>query len=124
MAANFKEQSKKHFDLNGQSYTYYDLKAVEEQGITKVSKLPYSIRVLLESLLRQEDDFVITDDHIKALSQFGKDGNEGEVPFKPSRVILQDFTGVPAVVDLASYVKQWMTLGEILLKLIQKYRWI
>ncbi len=76
MAANFKEQSKKHFDLNGQSYTYYDLKAVEEQGITKVSNLPYSIRVLLESLLRQEDDFVITDDHIKALSQFGKDGNE------------------------------------------------
>lgn len=110
--------------MNGQSYTYYDLKAVEEQGITKVSNLPYSIRVLLESLLRQEDDFVITDDHIKALSQFGKDGNEGEVPFKPSRVILQDFTGVPAVVDLASYVKQWMTLGEILLKLIQKYRWI
>lgn len=48
--------------------------------ITKVSNLPYSIRVLLESLLRQEDDFVITDDHIKALSQFGKDGNEGEVP--------------------------------------------
>lgn len=87
--------------MNGQSYTYYDLKAVEEQGITKVSNLPYSIRVLLESLLRQEDDFVITDDHIKALSQFGKDGNEGEVPFKPSRVILQDFTGVPAVVDLA-----------------------
>ncbi len=44
MAANFKEQSKKHFDLNGQSYTYYDLKAVEEQGITKLSNLPYSIR--------------------------------------------------------------------------------
>lgn len=109
--------------MNGQSYTYYDLKAVEEQGITKVSNLPYSIRVLLESLLRQEDDFVITDDHIKALSQFGKDGNEGEVPFKPSRVILQDFTGVPAVVDLALR-KAMDDVGEILLKLIQKYRWI
>ena len=71
MAANFKEQSK-HFDLNGQSYTYYDLKAVEEQGITKVSNLPYSIRVLLESLLRQEDDFVITDDHIKAFKSVWK----------------------------------------------------
>lgn len=117
MAANFKEQSKKHFDLNGQSYTYYDLKAVEEQGITKVSNLPYSIRVLLESLLRQEDDFVITDDHIKALSQFGKDGNEGEVPFKPSRVILQDFTGVPAVVDLASLRKAMDDVGGDITKI-------
>ena len=58
--------------MNGQSYTYYDLKAVEEQGITKVSNLPYSIRVLLESLLRQEDDFVITDDHIKAFKSVWK----------------------------------------------------
>lgn len=117
MAANFKEQSKKHFDLNGQSYTYYDLKAVENQGITKVSNLPYSIRVLLESLLRQEDDFVITDEHIKALSQFGEDGNEGEVPFKPSRVILQDFTGVPAVVDLASLRKAMDDVGGDITKI-------
>lgn len=117
MAANFKEQSKKHFDLNGQSYTYYDLKAVEDQGITKVSNLPYSIRVLLESLLRQEDDFVITDEHIKALSQFGEDGNEGEVPFKPSRVILQDFTGVPAVVDLASLRKAMDDVGGDITKI-------
>ncbi len=67
MAANFKEQSKKHFDLNGQSYTYYDLKAVEEQGI-KVSNLPYSIRVFVRIFTSSEDDFVITDDHIKVLS--------------------------------------------------------
>ncbi|MDU6764884.1 MAG: aconitate hydratase AcnA, partial [Staphylococcus sp.] len=92
-------------------YTYYDLKSLEEQGLTKISKLPYSIRVLLESVLRQEDDFVITDDHIKALAHFGKEGNEGEVPFKPSRVILQDFTGVPAVVDLASLRKAMNDVG-------------
>lgn len=72
MASNFKETAKKQFDLNGQSYTYYDLKSLEEQGLTKISKLPYSIRVLLESVLRQEDDFVITDDHIKQLAEFGK----------------------------------------------------
>ena len=60
--------------------------ALEEQGFTKVSKLPYSIRVLLESVLRQEDGFVITDEHIKALSEF-TEGADGEVPFKPSRVI-------------------------------------
>ncbi|MBO1199848.1 aconitate hydratase AcnA [Staphylococcus simiae] len=111
MAANMKEQSKKQFSLNGQNYTYYDLKSLEDNGYTTISKLPYSIRVLLESLLRQEDDFVITDEHIKALSQFGNEGNEGEVPFKPSRVILQDFTGVPAVVDLASLRKAMDDVG-------------
>ena len=111
MASNIKEQAKKSFEVRGKSYTYYDLKSLEEQGLTKISKLPYSIRVLLESVLRQEDDFVITDDHIKALAHFGKEGNEGEVPFKPSRVILQDFTGVPAVVDLASLRKAMNDVG-------------
>ncbi|MEX3480824.1 aconitate hydratase AcnA [Staphylococcus hominis] len=111
MTSNIKEQAKKSFEVRGKSYTYYDLKSLEEQGLTKISKLPYSIRVLLESVLRQEDDFVITDDHIKALAHFGKEGNEGEVPFKPSRVILQDFTGVPAVVDLASLRKAMNDLG-------------
>ena len=111
MASNIKEQSKKSFEVRGKSYTYYDLKSLEEQGLTKISKLPYSIRVLLESVLRQEDDFVITDDHIKALAHFGKEGNKGEVPFKPSRVILQDFTGVPAVVDLASLRKAMNDVG-------------
>lgn len=70
MASNIKAQAKKSFDLNGKSYTYYDLNTLEEQGLTEISKLPYSIRVLLESVLRQEDGFVITDDHIKTLSKF------------------------------------------------------
>ena len=104
MASNLKSQAKKSFDLKGKSYTYYDLNSLEEEGLTKISKLPYSIRVLLESVLRQEDGFVITDDHIKSLANF-VNGSDGEVPFKPSRVILQDFTGVPAVVDLASLRK-------------------
>ncbi|EIX2721528.1 aconitate hydratase AcnA [Staphylococcus pseudintermedius] len=105
MASNLKAQAKKSFQLNGKSLTYYDLNTLEEQGYTQISRLPYSIRVLLESVLRQEDGFVITDEHIKALSSFGKENEKGEVPFKPSRVILQDFTGVPAVVDLASLRK-------------------
>ena len=111
MASNMKSHAKKTFKVNDKSYVYYDLKSLEEQGLTTVSKLPYSIRVLLESVLRQEDDFVITDDHIKALSHFGGENNEGEVPFKPSRVILQDFTGVPAVVDLASLRKAMNDVG-------------
>ncbi|WP_251516771.1 aconitate hydratase AcnA [Staphylococcus sp. Marseille-Q6910] len=116
MASNIKQQAKKSFDLNGKSYTYYDLKTLEEQGLTKISKLPYSIRVLLESVLRQEDGFVITDEHIKSLSNFAE-GSKGEVPFKPSRVILQDFTGVPAVVDLASLRKAMNDVGGDLNKI-------
>lgn len=112
MASNLKEQAKKTFDVNGKSYTYYDLTSLEKEGLTDISKLPYSIRVLLESVLRQEDGFVITDEHIETLAKF-TEGVEGEVPFKPSRVILQDFTGVPAVVDLASLRKAMNDVGEI-----------
>ncbi|MBC8707920.1 aconitate hydratase AcnA [Staphylococcus pseudintermedius] len=113
----FKSTSKKSFQLNGKSLTYYDLNTLEEQGYTQISRLPYSIRVLLESVLRQEDGFVITDEHIKALSSFGKENEKGEVPFKPSRVILQDFTGVPAVVDLASLRKAMDDVGGDLTKI-------
>ncbi|HCT0477873.1 TPA: aconitate hydratase AcnA [Staphylococcus pseudintermedius] len=117
MASNLKAQAKKSFQLNGKSLTYYDLNTLEEQGYTQISRLPYSIRVLLESVLRQEDGFVITDEHIKALSSFGKENEKGEVPFKPSRVILQDFTGVPAVVDLASLRKAMDDIGGDLTKI-------
>ncbi|HAR6498774.1 TPA: aconitate hydratase AcnA [Staphylococcus pseudintermedius] len=117
MASNLKAQAKKTFQLNGKNLTYYDLNTLEEQGYTQISRLPYSIRVLLESVLRQEDGFVITDEHIKALSSFGKENEKGEVPFKPSRVILQDFTGVPAVVDLASLRKAMDDVGGDLTKI-------
>lgn len=103
-------QSKKQFELNGKSYDYYQLKAVEEQGLGKVSRLPYSIRVLLESVLRQYDGFVIKKEHVDGLANWGK-GKKADVPFKPSRVILQDFTGVPVVVDLASLRKAMLDLG-------------
>src|SRR5699024_4161480 len=97
-------QAKKQFDLNGKTYNYYRLKALEEAGIGNIDRLPFSIRVLLESLIRQHDGHVIKDEHVKSLANWGKDATE-DVPFKPSRVILQDFTGVPAVLDLASLRK-------------------
>ncbi|NLZ80500.1 MAG: aconitate hydratase AcnA, partial [Clostridiales bacterium] len=76
--------------------------ALEEEGFD-IKHLPYSIRVLLEAVLRQCDDKVIMKEHILDLANWTKGSfEEGEVPFKPARVILQDFTGVPAVVDLAS----------------------
>lgn len=104
--------AKKQFELNGKKYNYYQLKALEEAGLGKVSRLPFSIRVLLESLVRQHDGHQIKDSHVESLVKWGtKDGKGGDVPFKPSRVILQDFTGVPAVVDLASLRKAMVDVG-------------
>ena len=110
--SNDEFKARKQFELNGKTYNYYDLKALEEQGLGTINRLPYSIRVLLESVLRQHDDHQIKDEHVKALAKWGKEEAKGvDVPFKPSRVILQDFTGVPAVVDLASLRKALVDLG-------------
>ncbi|WP_440895526.1 aconitate hydratase AcnA [Amphibacillus sp. Q70] len=102
--------TKRSFEIDGQKYNYYQLKALEEAGKGEIDRLPFSIRVLLESLLRQYDGRVITDEHVNGLANWGKT-DKTDVPFKPSRVILQDFTGVPAVVDLASLRKAMVDLG-------------
>lgn len=112
MAKSNLHNSRTSFDLNGKTYNYYRLAALEEAGIAKVSRLPYSIKVLLESVLRQHDGYVIKDDHVEKLAKWGKDVDpEAEVPFKPSRVILQDFTGVPVVVDLAALRSAMAEMG-------------
>mgnify|MGYP001309322497 CR=1 FL=1 len=100
------------FEMNGKRYHYYRLAALKDANVADVSRLPYSIKVLLESVLRQYDGRVITKEHIENLAKWGsKEVKGGEVPFKPSRVILQDFTGVPAVVDLASLRKAMSDMG-------------
>lgn len=112
MGENNKFQAKTQFELNGKTYHYYRLKALEEAGIGKLARLPFSIRVLLESVLRQHDGNVIKDEHVIGLAKWGtKEAIGVDVPFKPSRVILQDFTGVPAVVDLASLRKAMVDMG-------------
>ncbi|MFC0188771.1 aconitate hydratase AcnA [Fictibacillus aquaticus] len=100
------------FEANGKTYQYYRLAALEEKGLGNVSKLPYSVKVLLESVLRQYDGFVINKEHVENLAKWGtSEVQDIDVPFKPSRVILQDFTGVPAVVDLASLRKAMKDMG-------------
>ncbi|QBP41044.1 aconitate hydratase AcnA [Paenisporosarcina antarctica] len=112
MAKSNLHNSRTSFELNGKTYNYYRLAALEEAGVANVSKLPYSIKVLLESVLRQHDGYVIKDDHVEKLAKWGKDVDpEAEVPFKPSRVILQDFTGVPVVVDLAALRSAMAEMG-------------
>src|SRR5690625_586649 len=105
-------RSKKTFEQNGKTYNYFDLKAIEDANLGTVSRLPYSIRILLESVIRQYDGRVIKDEHVEGLAKWGtKKDVKSDVPFKPSRVILQDFTGVPAVVDLASLRKAMVDMG-------------
>jgi aconitate hydratase len=112
MTTNDVFNARKSFELDGKRYNYYHLGALEQAGVGNVSKLPYSIKVLLESVLRQQDGRVITKEHVENLAKWGtNEVQEIDVPFKPSRVILQDFTGVPAVVDLASLRKAMADLG-------------
>ncbi len=83
--------------------TLYDLPALAKREDTDLARLPYSIRVLLESALRNNDGFKVTDDDVrKLLGWTPATASETEIAFKPARVILQDFTGVPAIVDLAA----------------------
>ncbi|WP_338754215.1 aconitate hydratase AcnA [Bacillus sp. FJAT-52991] len=112
MTKNDVFNARSSFELDGKRYNYYRLAALEEAGVAKVSRLPYSVKVLLESVLRQHDGYVIKNEHVENLANWGSaDVKDAEVPFKPSRVILQDFTGVPVVVDLASLRKAMADMG-------------
>jgi aconitate hydratase len=95
--------SKHELKTNMGDASFYRLDSLENQGICNISKLPYSIRVLLEALLRTEDGFSVTANDVQSLARWGGDKSEAsELPFKPGRVVMQDFTAVPSVVDLAA----------------------
>jgi len=96
------DQVKSEFETGQGKASYYSLQKLEEQGFSNIKKLPFSIRILLESVLREHDGYAITDKDIKLLADYNPKDPKGEIPYKPSRVVLQDFTGVPAVVDLAA----------------------
>jgi aconitate hydratase len=103
---------KKTLSVGNQSYSYFRLNGLEEQGVGPVSKLPFSIKILLEAVVRQFDNHAIGEDHVKALANWNAASPaKSEVPFKPARILLQDFTGVPAVVDLAALRSAMKRLG-------------
>lgn len=83
-------------------YIIYRLDALEKAGLTKLNKLPYSIRILLEAALRQCNDIEIKQDDVKNIAAWSPNGVRPGIPFLPGRVVMQDFTGVPAIVDLAA----------------------
>ena len=88
--------------IGEKQYTIYRLDALEKAGMTELKKLPFSIRILLESALRQCNDREITQEDVKNIASWTPQGERPGIPFLPARVVMQDFTGVPAVVDLAA----------------------
>ncbi len=89
--------------VNGKSYNFYSLKEAEKNGLAGTSKLPKSLKVLLENLLRFEDDITVNKNQIEAIKDWLKSKSSNtEIAYRPARVLLQDYTGIPAVADLAA----------------------
>ena len=90
---------------------FYDLNALEKLGLCNLDELPFTIRCLLEAALRKCDGFLVTEEDVRNIAAWAPSMNPCEIPFSPSRVILQDFTGVPAVVDIAALRDAMVNLG-------------
>jgi len=102
--ANFEKQ-------DGTFSKYHALSVLEKEGICRLDELPFTIRLLLEAALRKCDGFLVTKDDVKRIASWSPTMTPEEIPFAPSRVILQDFTGVPAVVDIAALRDAMVELG-------------
>ncbi len=96
-------KTRRTLKVAGKEFDYFSLKAAADAGLGDISRLPVSLKVLLENLLRYEDGRTVTVDDVKALAGWlEKRTSDHEIAFRPARVLMQDFTGVPAVVDLAA----------------------
>ncbi|MEM8792626.1 MAG: aconitate hydratase AcnA [Pseudomonadota bacterium] len=106
-------QTRREITIGGKTYAYYSIPAAETAGLGKFSKLPASLKVVLENMLRFEDGKTVDVEDIKAFSEWGANGgkNPREIAYRPARVLMQDFTGVPAVVDLAAMRDAMVSLG-------------
>lgn len=104
--------SRETITVNGEEIGIYKISTLQEKGIGKVDHLPYSIKLLLEAVLRNCDGKTVTEEDVKNLANYDATAPaKVEIPFKPARVVLQDFTGVPAVVDLAAMRSAMARLG-------------
>ncbi|MDT3695666.1 MAG: aconitate hydratase AcnA [Ignavibacterium sp.] len=104
-----KAKSLKEFSVNGTKYNYCSLKNLKTGD---VNHLPFSIRILLENVLRNYDGFSITDEHVETLLKWTPEAVDKDIPFMPARILMQDFTGVPAVVDMASLRSEFVRHGK------------
>ena len=111
MAENLKDKCYRSLTIDGKTYGYYSLAALSET-YPGIARLPYSLKVLLENLIRNQDGSSVTDEDITRLARRGETGgDEHEIAYRPARVLMQDFTGVPAVVDLAAMRDAMVRLG-------------
>ncbi len=100
---NLRDAARATLQTSTEALIYYRLPALEEAGLVKLARLPFSLRVLLENALRNIDGYLVTEDNVRMVAEWDpKNPPKREFPFMPSRVLMQDFTGVPAVVDLAA----------------------
>ncbi|HET7408970.1 MAG TPA: aconitate hydratase AcnA [Paracoccaceae bacterium] len=106
-------KTRREFEADGQKVAYYSIEAAEKAGLGKFDRLPAVLKVVLENLLRFEDGKTVTQDDIRAFSEWAEKGgrNPREIAYRPARVLMQDFTGVPAVVDLAAMRDAMVALG-------------
>ncbi len=114
MGANSRNSlgARRTLEVGGKRYIYYGLQAVQDAGLGDISRLPFSLRVLLENLLRNEDGRSVSVDDIKALVAWSEQRrSDREIAYRPARVLLQDFTGVPGVVDLAAMRDAMVAMG-------------
>lgn len=95
-------QARDFLTVNNRRFVIYRLDALEKAGLTELRRLPYSIRILLEAALRQCNGREITEQDVRNIAAWKPQGERMGIPFLPGRVVMQDFTGVPAVVDLAA----------------------
>lgn len=100
---------KKQLTVKGKTYNYYALSAL---AMGEVEKLPFSIRILLENAIRNHDGFGVTDKHVETLANWKPTPEDSDIPFKPARILMQDFTGIPAVVDIASLRAEFVRHGK------------
>jgi aconitate hydratase len=105
--------TRRTLSVGGQDYAYYSIAAAEQAGLGDFSRLPAVLKVVLENMLRFEDGKTVTQDDIRAFSTWAENGgrNPREIAYRPARVLMQDFTGVPAVVDLAAMRDAMVALG-------------
>jgi aconitate hydratase len=112
MAVRNPFSSRTTLKVGKRTFTTFALPALERQGLVRLARLPYSIRILLEQALRHHDGYVVTDQDVKNIAGWSKaTAGQVEIPFLPGRVVLQDFTGVPCVVDLAAMRAAMRRLG-------------
>lgn len=103
--------SKETMHIDGADYLIYSLPRLQQQGY-EIEKLPFSIRILLENALRNYDGFTVTKENIETILGWSPIGSDKDIPFKPARVLMQDFTGVPAVVDIAALREEVSRKGK------------